>query len=108
MSTLSGFVVGFVLGAKHGPEGLARLREAWRAVLETKEVQGVLGTAAPELAALADGGGERLLAAAKQIAASEEMRELVSGGVALARQLFDRGLEAIGEQLGRRGHLPGA
>lgn len=101
MSTLSGFVVGFMLGARTGPEGLARLREAWRSILESKEAQGILGGAAPSLASLADGGGERLLAAAKEIASSEEVQQMVSGGVALARQLFDRGLEMVGEQLGR-------
>lgn len=37
MSALFGFVVGYVVGARAGSEGFARLEQAWRDVRESRE-----------------------------------------------------------------------
>lgn len=39
MSALFGFVVGYVVGARAGSEGYARLEQAWRDVRNSREFQ---------------------------------------------------------------------
>ena len=42
MSTLFGFVVGYIVGARAGSEGYARLEQAWRDVRDSKEFRDFL------------------------------------------------------------------
>jgi len=42
MGTLLGFVVGYVMGARAGPEGLAALKESARGLAATPEVKGII------------------------------------------------------------------
>ncbi|HEX3827959.1 MAG TPA: hypothetical protein VHV82_11880 [Sporichthyaceae bacterium] len=45
METLVGFAVGFLVGAKEGREGLAKICQAWTAIKESGEVKTLLGGA---------------------------------------------------------------
>jgi len=109
MGVLIGFLFGYVAGAKAGPEGYERLREAWQSIAESEEFQGLVATATAFVQhALAQGGAavtEQLAAAgsldgrardawsalthdgglAKVISAvteSSAIQDLLSGGVA--------------------------
>jgi hypothetical protein len=45
MGTLVGFIFGYVVGAKAGPEGYQKLRDAWQEILASDEWQGLVSTA---------------------------------------------------------------
>jgi len=111
MGTLIGFVFGYVVGAKAGPEGLEELRRAWQTIVQSEEVKGLAatvttfvqgalaqggGAVAEQLGRLSAGngdvvgetlrrmsGGGDLLAALSRLTESPELRELVSAGTAL-------------------------
>jgi hypothetical protein len=42
MVALGGFVIGYLLGAKAGPEGLAELADAWNTIRRSDEVRGLV------------------------------------------------------------------
>ena len=67
-----GFAVGYILGAKGGPDGLAETERAWRAISSSDEVRdavaGLLGIAR-DLARQAGGAMAHRLAAADGSAA---------------------------------------
>lgn len=44
MGAVLGFVVGYVLGAKEGPERFEELRKAWETIVNSEEFQGLLNT----------------------------------------------------------------
>jgi hypothetical protein len=45
MEAIAGFVVGYILGTRHGREGLQRLLESWDAVSRSEEFRGFLNGA---------------------------------------------------------------
>jgi len=111
MGALIGFVFGYVVGAKAGPEGLEELRRAWQTIVQSEELKGLAATVttfvqgalaqsgeavAEQLGRLTAGngdvvgetlrrmsGGGDLLAALRRLTESPELRELVSAGTAL-------------------------
>jgi hypothetical protein len=44
MGAVLGFVIGYMLGAKEGPERLEELRKAWETIVNSEEFQGMLNT----------------------------------------------------------------
>jgi hypothetical protein len=44
MGAVLGFVMGYVLGAKEGPERFEELRKAWETIVNSEEFQGLLNT----------------------------------------------------------------
>lgn len=79
-----GFVFGYVLGAKAGPEKLEELKQAWRAVVESEEFKGLFATATASVqSALAQGGGNVAEQLQRLTAGEGELREAwrrISGG----------------------------
>jgi hypothetical protein len=73
MGVLIGVIVGYVMGAKAGEQGLEELKEAWAT-----------------------------------IRASDEVRELIAGGLSMAAGLITRGGELLGERLHTTGTGSGA
>jgi hypothetical protein len=66
MGTLVGFIFGYVVGARAGPEGYQKLRDAWQEIVASDEWKGLVATATAFVQnALAQGGavvGEQLQA----------------------------------------------
>ena len=101
MGALAGFILGYYLGAKQGPEGYAQLRQAMETILAAPEVKALLERV-PFLhtarggngnGAHRDEGGEGGLAALfRALAGSEAIQSLVAGGLDFARGLLQRGL----------------
>jgi len=60
MGALIGFIFGYVVGAKTGPEGLEELRKAWDAVSRSEEFQGLLAAATGYAQTLLARGGASL------------------------------------------------
>jgi hypothetical protein len=44
MGAVLGFMMGYVLGAKEGPERFEELRKAWETIVNSEEFQGMLNT----------------------------------------------------------------
>ena len=44
MGAVLGFVMGYILGAKEGPERFEELRKAWETIVNSEEFQGMLNT----------------------------------------------------------------
>ena len=44
MGAVLGFVMGYILGAKEGPERFEELRQAWETIVNSEEFQGMLNT----------------------------------------------------------------
>jgi hypothetical protein len=44
MGAALGFMIGYVLGAKEGPEHFEELRKAWQTIVNSEEFQGMLNT----------------------------------------------------------------
>jgi hypothetical protein len=57
MGALIGFVFGYLVGAKAGPEGLEELRKAWEVVSKSEEFQALGATAKGFLLNLLTQGG---------------------------------------------------
>jgi hypothetical protein len=108
MGALAGFVLGYVVGAKQGPEGYARMREAWETILAAPEVKALLERA-PTLADMGAGaaggvlaklktiasGNEQLGAAWQTLAANETLHSLVATGLHLAGGVLERGMALV-------------
>ena len=108
MGALAGFVLGYVLGAKQGPEGYAKMRQAWETILGAPEVKALLERA-PSLADkgtdAAGGvlaklktiveGNEQLGAAWQTLAANETLHSLVASGLTLAGGVLERGMALV-------------
>lgn len=115
MGAMAGFIVGYVLGAREGPEGYEKIRKAWQSILEAPEVKGLLEQA-PKLsdlvASVAAGGGsgvadqikglvdrsDGLSGAFKTLAESEAVQSMLSTGLALARGVVEKGLGFLQSQ----------
>ncbi len=107
MGGLIGFVVGYVLGARAGQEGLDELKEAWQSVIESEEFRGMVsigkmmaqnalaqagGSLAQNLKDLGDGkgplgdalrslsGNEDVVRVLSRLGESDEMRRLMANG----------------------------
>jgi hypothetical protein len=100
MGALAGFILGYYLGAKQGPEGYAQLRQALETILASPEVKALLERV-PFLHATGGNGngaprGEvseagKLTAVFRALAESEAIQSLLAGGVDFARSLLSRG-----------------
>lgn len=122
MGALIGFVFGYVVGAKAGPEGYERMQEAWQTILESEEWKGLVTmatafvqnalaqggtTISQQLQGVAAGNGElgdawRKLAgdgdlaqAWTAISQSGAVQELLSGGIALLGAVLEQGRTAL-------------
>jgi hypothetical protein len=109
MGALIGFIFGYVVGTKAGPEGLEELRKAWDVVSKSDEFQALLAAAAGfaqnlvaqggaslagQMQSMASGNGDLLKmigaaegaglgAAWSRISESQEFRALVASGTAM-------------------------
>lgn len=114
MGALVGFVVGYVLGARQGPETNARLRQAVDAVLGSPEFKAMVDRGAElsrsftggSAGANGNGQGERMLAGNGQtgwraIAESEAVQTALATGLSFASDLFERGMAMLQERRGR-------
>ncbi len=82
MGTLAGFVVGFLLGTKAGPDGLEELRKAWEVVSKSEEFQSISGMALGYLQnAFAQNGTELV----------NQLQSLLAGGEALSQAVGNNG-----------------
>ena len=102
MSTLSGFVVGYVLGAKTGPQAFEKLGQAWSAITSSKEFHALVAAAfeegqdlATRLQDVVDESGE-LRASLKTISESAEFQALVGGAMSLATSVLSQGRSMLG------------
>ena len=102
MGTLGGFVVGYVLGAKTGPQAFDKLGQAWEAVSSSKEFKALVAAAfeeghdlAEKLKEVADERGE-LRAALQVISESPEFKALVGGATTVATGVLGKGMELLG------------
>ena len=105
MGALVGFVLGYMVGAKQGPEGYARLRDAIHTILTSAQLKDVVerGAGLSELfpsrngdSRDSDGGGGW-----RAFAESEAVQSIVAGGLSMAGSLLERGLAMLGERRGR-------
>lgn len=117
MGALVGFVVGYMLGAKQGPDGYAKLRQTVDTVLGSPEFKAMVergldlsallgfqrdgkagaNGAAGQLKALLEHNGE-MGSSWRTIADSETVKSLVAGGLSLASGLLERGMAFLGER----------
>jgi hypothetical protein len=120
MGTLVGFVAGYILGARQGPEGHAKLRQAIETLLGTPEFKALVerglvlselmtggGRAAREGSNGANGQSRGLLepgqlqATWRTIADSETFQSVVATGLSMPGDLFERGKTLLDERRGR-------
>jgi hypothetical protein len=78
MGALIGFMFGYVVGAKAGPEGLEELRKAWEVVSKSEEFQGLVATLKGFLLNLMTQGGAGL---------SAQLRSLTAGNGNLLKMI---------------------
>jgi len=117
MGALAGFIFGYVLGMKQGPEGYARLKKALEEVLGSPETKTILeklpslmnfnlaGGAHGKMAygststtgavgTVGEGrleiGPAELVSMVRHFAESDAIQSIVSGGMDFARGIFDR------------------
>jgi hypothetical protein len=117
MGALAGFILGYALGMKAGPQGYEELRKAWQEISSTEEFKGLVaagtaflenllaqgrGTVATQLGAIAAPDGElrqawqklsgdgEIIDAWQTISSSGEFRALVSSGLSLINGVLDR------------------
>jgi|RhiMetdeSRZDD1v2_1073273.scaffolds.fasta_scaffold2426612_2 hypothetical protein len=124
MGALIGFMFGYVVGTKAGPEGLEELRKAWDVVSRSDEFQGLVAAAtayaqsllaqggaslAGQMQAMASGNGDLLKmvgavdeggfgAAWSRISESQEFRALLASGSAMIGNLLVQGTAAAARQ----------
>ncbi len=78
MGALIGFMFGYVVGTKAGPEGLEELRKAWNVVSRSDEFQGLLAAATAYVQNLLAHGGATL---------AGQMQSMGSGNGELAKMI---------------------
>jgi hypothetical protein len=97
MGAMAGFILGYIVGMKQGPEGYAKLRQALDDVLGSPDAKALLERV-PFLSGNLTGGGAGhngspgldLGAAVRAVAESDALQALVAGGLDLARGLLER------------------
>lgn len=101
MGTWSGFVAGYLLGVKHGPEGYARVREAVQTIVDAPEVRkllervpGLADAAARGVAGLFAGEG-RIAATVVAAISSPPVAPLVENGLTLLHGVVERGMATL-------------
>jgi hypothetical protein len=123
MSALAGFIVGYVLGAKAGPQSYEKMQAAWKAISESPEVNALLQS----LPVVGDmtGGGDGLFTQlrdavlhaagagdrtegngagdgepARPFASNgvKTVEALVAGGMAIVGDILERGLNMLRER----------
>jgi hypothetical protein len=97
MGALTGFMLGYVLGARQGPEGYAKLRAAWDTIREAPEVKALLDRV-PSLGEVAATASASSSGVVDAVASSPAVQSLVSTGLALANDLVERGLAILNER----------
>jgi hypothetical protein len=124
MGTLVGFVFGYVVGAKAGPEGYQKLRDAWEEILASDEWKGLVSTATAfvqnalarggtalteQMEATASGNGELgqawrritgdgdLMEAWTAISESGALQHLLSSGMELLGGVLEQGRAVLRE-----------
>src|SRR5215467_13256902 len=114
MGALAGFIFGYVLGMKQGPEGYAKLKKALEEVLGSPETKTILekipslmnfnlaGGANGKMASgstatvgtVGEGrleiGPAELVSMVRHFAESDAIQSIVSGGMDFARGIFER------------------
>lgn len=112
MGALAGFIFGYVLGMKQGPEGFAKLKKALEEVLGSPETKTILEklpglvnlggfgvganakTAYGSTSTVGEGrleiGPEQLVSMVRHFAESDAIQSMASGGMDFARGLFER------------------
>jgi hypothetical protein len=103
MGGLIGFVFGYILGAKHGPERLDELRAAFESILQSREFKALsssaMSVAQDALRQTVGQNGERtgeLRAAWTQIAESEDFKALLASGSTMLGDLIAQGRARAG------------
>jgi len=113
MGALIGFIFGYVVGAKSGPDGYDKLVRSLRAIVDSDEWKGLVESATGAVrSTLAQGadplaeeldvaamwrrvsGNGDLVAALSKAVDSEELRRLLAAGTALLGGALARGSEA--------------
>ena len=78
METIVGFVIGYLVGVREGPNGLDRLRTSARSIRESQELRelaaGAVALAAPILKQVVAGGGAAVLRGAYDTVAHRPAR----------------------------------
>jgi hypothetical protein len=113
MGALAGFIFGYVLGMKQGPDGFAKLRKALEEVVGSPEAKSLLeklpsmvgglsgmamGSMAPPAAETGPGPGEgryelgpeQLVGMVRAFAESDAIQSIVAGGMDFARGVLER------------------
>lgn len=126
MGALIGFILGYSLGVKAGPEGYEKLRRAWQDISSSEEFKGLVATGtamvenllsqartniAGEIEAMTaqDGGMQKALQAVagngelmdawNRISNSDQFRSLLSNGIAIVGGALEQGAALLTEQL---------
>lgn len=127
MGPLAGFIVGYLLGAKAGPESVEQLRKAWESISASEEFQGMSamalgylqnilsqggGELASQIQSLVAGNGdvlkalgdsdESLMAVWSKLSTSQEFQMLLASGTAMLGGMLAQGTAAFSQQ--SRGH----
>jgi hypothetical protein len=111
MGALAGFVLGYVLGVKAGPEGHKELRDAWKAFIDSQELKGLVLAArnfASDAAGRANGAlGEQLRAlsserpdlarAIRSILETTDFEALLATGTGVVEGLLVQAQNAVRE-----------
>lgn len=123
MGTLFGFAVGYMVGARTGGDGYARVREIVEGVFDSPGFKALVErgadlverfSAPPPLARRAGqreedrrfhqegfDGDDPLRTAWRALTGSEAVRSIVATGLSVAGDLFERGMAVIDERRGR-------
>ena len=104
MGALAGFILGYALGMKQGPEGFEKLRTALDHVIGSPEAKALVERAQAMIprfdgaggagGANGDGrpeiGGDHLIHLVRTVADSDAIRAFIGGGLEFAKGLFER------------------
>jgi hypothetical protein len=71
MGALAGFVLGYILGVKAGPEGLEELSKAWEAITNSEEFKELLAVGVTLVGNVINQGGQALGEALAVMAAQD-------------------------------------
>jgi len=124
MGALLGFMLGYVLGAKEGPERFDELRKAWETIVNSEEFKGMIATGtsifqstfeegkmsvAETLGSMLSGNGHLaetilgfsgnrpLMDAWQTLSKSPEIQALISNGISMIGGLMMQGRSAMRE-----------
>lgn len=117
MGALLGFIIGYVVGAKAGPEGYEEMRKGAKAILESEEVRGLIASGmalfegfmaqsrgsalAGKLETFTAGNGD-IRGALKAISDSGEIQALLASGMSLIGPWLEQGMSMLNERVQAR------